>query len=152
MTDIPTIFVDADACPVKMEIVEIANSFSVNCLFVASYAHVSTDPVRAKWKYVDTHKEAVDFYIMNQVSKGDIVVTQDIGLASTVLPFGVYALSPRGTLYSEETIHTALDLRFLSAKARKQGIYGKGPKAFTQQDRDCFVQTLTKILSNFAGI
>lgn len=79
-------------------------------MFVASYAHISTNPVQASWKYVDIHKEAVDLYIMNHVSKGDIV------------------------------------------KARKQGVYGKGLKAFTNEDRNRFVQNLTKILSKFEGI
>lgn len=119
---------------------------------MASYAHISSNPVGSPWKYVDTHKEAVDLYIMNRVSSGDIVVTQDIGLASTLLPKGVYVLSPKGIPFSEETIHTALDLRYLSAKARKQGIYGKGPKTFTVEDRKRFAQSLTKILSNFEGI
>lgn len=81
-----------------------------------------------------------------------MVITQDIGLASTLLPKRVYVLSPKGTSYREETIHTALDLSCLSAKARKQGIYGKGPKAYTVEDRKRFAQSLTKILSNFEGI
>jgi uncharacterized protein len=46
----------------------------------------------------------------------------------------------------------SFDMRYLPAKARKQGIYGKGPKAFTQEDRNRFVQTSTKNLSNFEGI
>jgi uncharacterized protein len=48
-------------------------------MIVASYAHISTNPVQAPLKYVDNHKEAVDLYIMNHLTKGDIVVIQDIG-------------------------------------------------------------------------
>ncbi|WP_090831039.1 MULTISPECIES: YaiI/YqxD family protein [unclassified Bacillus (in: firmicutes)] len=145
---IPTIFVDADSCPVKTEIVEIAKSFSVNVLFVASYAHMMNEYATATWKFVDSTKEAVDLYIMNHVKRGDIAITQDIGLASTLLPQGVYVLSPKGILYEEEKIHTALDLRYLSAKARRQGIHGKGPKPFTNSDRNRFVSELKGILSN----
>lgn len=89
---------------------------------------------------------------MDKVSTGDIMITQDIGLASTQLPKRVYVLSPKGIPLSEGTIHTALDLRYLSAKARKQEIYGEGPKTFTMENRKRFAQSLTKILSNFEGI
>ena len=100
---------------------------------------------------MDSSKEAVDLYIMNHVQTGDIVVTQDIGLASTLLLKGVYVLSPKGKSYDEKDIHTALDLRYLSAKARRKGIYGKGPKPYSREDRSRFVKELTKILSKFEG-
>jgi uncharacterized protein YaiI (UPF0178 family) len=148
---IPTILVDADSCPVKEEIVEIANQFSIKILFVASYNHLSHNSLQVEWKYVDVGKEAADLYIMNHTRKGDIVITQDIGLASTLLPKGVHVLSVRGILFEEKDIQTALDFRYLKAKARKRGDYGKGPKPLTANDRERFVKQLTKILSNFAG-
>ncbi|WP_338421055.1 YaiI/YqxD family protein [Mesobacillus harenae] len=147
----PTVFVDADSCPVKDEIVELTSKYSMEPVFVASYAHVKNDTGREKWIFVDTGKEAADLYIMNAAHRGDVAVTQDIGLASTLLAKGVYVLSPRGILFEEADIQTALDIRYLSAKARRQGMYGKGPKAFTQEDRQRFVTNLTKILSKFAG-
>jgi uncharacterized protein YaiI (UPF0178 family) len=89
---------------------------------------------------------------MNHVKAGDIVVTQDIGLASTLLLKEVHVMSPKGIIFEENEIHTALDMRYLSAKARRRGIYGKGPKPFSQDDRIRFIKQLTKILSNFEGI
>ncbi len=89
---------------------------------------------------------------MNHASKGDIAVTQDIGLASTLIPKGVHVLSPKGILFDETGIQTALDLRYLNAKARKRGVYGKGPKPYNSEDRTKFINQLTKILSKFAGI
>ncbi len=80
----PIIMVDADSCPVKEEIVEIANSFTVDAVFVASYAHMQNDLNGAVWKFIDSSKEAADLFIMNNVKTGDAVVTQDIGLASTL--------------------------------------------------------------------
>ncbi|WP_319942290.1 DUF188 domain-containing protein [Neobacillus rhizosphaerae] len=71
---------------------------------------------------------------MNHASKGNITITQDIGLASTILLKGVQVLSPRGVVFEEKAIQTALDLRFLNAKARKRGVYGKGPKPFQSED------------------
>ncbi|WP_419393677.1 YaiI/YqxD family protein [Cytobacillus praedii] len=144
--------VDADSCPVKEEIVEISNNFSIEVIFIASYAHMKNDLSQANWKFVDSNKEAVDLFIMNHVKAGDIVVTQDIGLASTLLLKEVYVMSPKGIIFEENEIHTALDLRYLSAKARRRGIYGKGPKPFSQDDRIRFINQLTKILSNFEGI
>jgi uncharacterized protein len=74
--------VDADACPVKEEIASFAESFHIKSLFVASYAHLANQP----WVYVDPDKESADLYIMNHVKNNDAVITQDIGLASLVLP------------------------------------------------------------------
>ena len=73
----------------------------LEALFVASYAHMKNDLRGAAWKFVDSSKEAVDLYIMNHVKAFDVVVTQDIGLASTLLLKGVYVLSPRGYLFEK---------------------------------------------------
>jgi uncharacterized protein YaiI (UPF0178 family) len=89
---------------------------------------------------------------MNHTAKGDITITQDIGLASTLLLKGVHVLSPKGILFEENSIQTALDLRYLHAKARRRGVYGKGPKPFQSEDRARFVTELVEILSKFAGI
>lgn len=118
-------------------------------IFVASYAHVSNHSSDERWIYVDNVKEAADLFILNHVNRKDIVVTQDIGLASTLLLKEVFVLSPRGDLYQEKEMETALDLRFLSAKARRKGEYGKGPKPFSKEDRIKFIDQLTMVLSNF---
>lgn len=136
----------------KEEIVEIANRHLVDVVFIASYAHMKTELGQEKWRFVDSSKEAVDLFIMNHVKAGDLVITQDIGLASTLLLKGVKVLSPRGNLFEEKNISIALDLRYLSAKARRRGEYGKGPKPFTKDDRNKFITALIKILSEFEGI
>jgi uncharacterized protein YaiI (UPF0178 family) len=118
-------------------------------VFVASYAHVSIRPSDERWVYVENDREAADLFILNHVNKNDIVVTQDIGLAATLLPKEVYVLSPRGTVYKESQMKTALDMRFLSAKARRRGEYSKGPKPFSKEDRQRFIKLLTAFLSNY---
>lgn len=143
----PKVIVDADSCPVKEEIVEISGNFGVEVLFVASYSHMVNDDLGACWHYVDSIKEAADLFIMNQVQAGDIAITQDIGLASTLLSKRIHVLSPRGTIYHEEDIDSALHMRYLSAKARRQGKYGKGPKPFTEEDRMRFINIFTEFLS-----
>ncbi|PSA93956.1 YaiI/YqxD family protein [Bacillus atrophaeus] len=148
-----TIFVDADACPVKDEILLVASDFNVQVLFVASFEHYQLSRGKEeKWKYVDPHKEAADLYIANHVKPGDIVVTQDIGLASLLLNRKVSVMSERGRLYKEDTIDFALQGRHISGKQRRKGIYSKGPKKLNNQDRERFVTLLQKILSNHEGI
>lgn len=112
---------------------------------------MTSNTLGCEWKYVDTDKESVDFYIMNHTKSGDIVVTQDIGLASTLLLKGVKVIHPRGKIYSESDISVALDMRYLSAKLRRSNKHTKGPKPLTQTDRLYFYENFNKILSNYAG-
>ncbi|MGF3103747.1 YaiI/YqxD family protein [Rossellomorea sp. DUT-2] len=142
---------DADACPVKQEIIKITRGYGFDVVFVASNAHRKNTPDQGRWVYVDSSKEAADLYIMNHVRVHDVLVTQDIGLASLVLPKKVYAISPRGIAYREESIVTALDYRYVAAKERRRGNYGKGPKPFTNEDRETFSISFDKILSEIAG-
>lgn len=146
------LFVDADACPVKQEIVEISEKYAIHVVFVASHAHMTDQFPNCDWKYVDSNKEEVDFYILNHAQKDDVAVTQDIGLASMLLAKGVHVLTVRGKELDERFISTALHMRYLAAKKRRRGIYGKGPKPFTQSDKDKFKKQLLKTLSKIEGI
>ncbi|WP_241156689.1 YaiI/YqxD family protein [Bacillus sp. FJAT-42376] len=146
------ILVDADACPVKEEIVSIGDSHGLETVFVASYNHMTSNDLGKKWVYVDTDKESADLYIVNRVKSGDVVISQDIGLAGLLLKKNVIVLTPRGKHYTEYNIETALQFRYLSAKGRREGIHSKGPKPFLEEDRKNFKDALEKILSNIAGI
>ncbi|NEU32376.1 YaiI/YqxD family protein [bacterium LRH843] len=140
------LYVDADACPVKEEIVDTCQQYSMEMVFVSSYAHRMTLPAPAKVVTVDSDKEAVDMYIMNKVKKGDLCITQDHALASILLSKGVITLSPRGMIYREETIDQMLDARYLSQKQRRMGAKTKGPKAFQKSDRLHFAKQLQNII------
>lgn len=79
---------------------------------------------------------------------GDLCITEDIGLASTLLSKGVYVLSPRGIL-SEEVKSRQLSSFVLFSKTRKvQGLW-KGPKPLSEKDRENFMEEFLKLLSNF---
>ncbi|WP_110111374.1 DUF188 domain-containing protein [Bacillus sp. CGMCC 1.16541] len=132
--------------------VELAHTYRTDLLFIASYAHVQSNPIGGEWKYVDADKEAVDLYIVNHAKRHDIVVTQDTALASILLKSGVYVISPRGKQYSEEDMNTVLFFRYVSAKERRAGRYPKGPKSFTEEDRQRFRKSLSRLLSKLAGI
>ncbi|WP_342666998.1 YaiI/YqxD family protein [Priestia koreensis] len=146
------VFVDADACPVKKEISTIADVLNVAVIYVASYNQASAHNAEGEWKYVDAEKEAADLYIMNQAKPQDVAVTQDIGLASILVKQGVNVLSPRGRYFEEKDMSEALFMRYVSAKERRAGHYGKGPKRFTDRDRERFKETFQKLLSKLAGI
>ena len=66
---------------------------------------------------------------------GDIVVTQQYRSGFDIITKGSLRLSPKGISYEEKSIHTALDMRYLSAKARRKEVYGKGPKPYTHEGR-----------------
>lgn len=148
----PKIYVDADACPVKNEISELANKHGLDLIFVASYNHQTSQTYGGKWVYVDTGKEAADLYIINHAGPSDITVTQDIGLAGLLVKKNVIVLTPKGKQYTDTNIETALQFRYLSAMERKSGNYLKGPKKLTEADKHAFTCQLEKILSKHAGI
>ncbi|EAG4182957.1 YaiI/YqxD family protein [Listeria monocytogenes] len=144
----PQILVDADACPVKTEIKQVAEEFQLEVTFVASFNHYSVNTGGENWIFVDTGKESADMRMMNLAKKGDIIITQDIGLASILLAKGTFVFSNRGELYREEEMSLMLDIRYRHAKERQQGKYSKGPKAMSEQDRSLFKDRLTTFLQN----
>lgn len=141
------IIVDADACPVKNEIADAAIRFGVPVVMVASYDHRLEAREGVAIVQVDRSDQSVDLYIANRIAAGDILVTQDFGLATIGLAKRAIALSNRGQTYTDRTIDFLLENRHESAKQRRGGKYGKGPKPFTEQDRQSFLQTLTKLLT-----
>ncbi|SFG08822.1 YaiI/YqxD family protein [Sporolactobacillus nakayamae] len=140
-----TLFVDADACPVKNEILTIAHTFDLDTVFVASYASYSANR-EGTWVFVDQEKEAADLYIVNHVSPNDVVVTQDIGLAGLLTKRNVFVLSIRGQLINEKNVEALLDRRYQSYHALNAGERVRGPKPFTSQNRKYFSEALIKLL------
>ncbi|MBC6315348.1 YaiI/YqxD family protein [Listeria grandensis] len=137
------LFIDADACPVKDELRKLAKKYDLSLTFVASYNHFSINlPPGEEWIFVDTDKESADIRILNLAKSGDIVVTQDIGLASMLIAKDVAAFSNRGEEYRESEMAMMLDMRYLHAKERRQGKYSKGPRAMSFQDNENFLQRL----------
>lgn len=140
------IIVDADASPVKNEVIRIGKEFNVSVILVASFAHFMSDIEGAKLIYVDKSDQSVDLYIANLVKRGDLIVTDDYGLAALLLKPGVRVISSRGSEYTEQNISALLSKRHESAKLRRSGHKTKGPKPFTNDTREKFVENLRKIL------
>lgn len=143
------VLVDADACPVKREIVAIAREFGLTVWFLASIAHHSSRLLGGPdvhWHFVDKGPQSVDLEILNRLHPGDVVVTQDIGLAALVLGGRGKALTPRGYVFDEATINGMLETRHLEAKARQAGKRCKGPKSFNSAERTSFSVSFRAIL------
>ena len=119
------IVVDADGCPVVKQSIELAKEFGIEALVVKNYAHVIEDDY-ATIVTVDISSDSADYYIVNNVSKGDIVVTQDYGLAAMALSRGAICINQNGLVISDRNIDTVLDRRRINREARrKDGKYTK---------------------------
>ncbi|SEQ80231.1 YaiI/YqxD family protein [Piscibacillus halophilus] len=144
------IYVDADACPVKDIIIEEAGKRNLEVVLVRSYSHFSNqiEANHVKTVYVDSENEAADYKMMQLVGHGDVVVTQDYGLASLLLAKQCTVLHHKGFIYTPEKMDTLLNSRYASAMVRKSGGRTKGPKAMTKHDREKFRQQFQKVISN----
>ncbi len=136
------IVVDADACPYKEEIISLSEKYKIELFFVFSHSHISEYPRQVKTVVVDNHKEAADLAIANLISKGDLVLTQDYGLAAMVLAKQSLVLLTNGTIVDDHNIEQLLFFRHSSAKNRKKRVRIKGSGKLTQADRDRFVSAL----------
>jgi len=117
------IFVDADACPVKDIIINVAKKYNISVTMVTNTSHIISNGY-SKNIVVDKQNDSADFEIINRLHKGDIVVTQDYGLASLALGKDAYVINQNGLEYTDENIDMLLLQRFLNKKARVNGARG----------------------------
>lgn len=142
------ILIDGDACPVKDIIIEEAIKREIPVTIVTSFAHFSNapQPPGVKTVYVDSGADAADFKIIQLAKRGDLLVTQDYGLASLALPKGLTVLHHKGFAYDNSNMERLLEDRYMSAMVRKSGKRTKGPKPYTDADRHTFRMLLTSKL------
>ena len=144
-----TLFVDADACPVTREAISVARSAGWPVVVVAnSSQNLERLASRKGVEVVQVSQgaDAADFAIIERLAPGDIVVTQDIGLAAMVLGRGAHALSPRGRRFHQASIDAELLVRHEEKKLRRAGGRHGGPSAFTDEDREHFSETLEWVI------
>lgn len=127
------ILVDADACPVKDIITEIGKTYNIQVLMFIDTSHILCDNY-CEIITVDKGKDSVDIHLINKVEKGDIVVTQDYGLASLVLGKKAYAINQNGLIYTNDNIDKLLFERHLGQKSRKAGLKTKNIRKRTLDD------------------
>jgi len=141
-----TVFIDADGCPVVDIAVRLSNQASVDCIIICDTAHVF-EKEGAKTITVSSGKDSVDFVLVNMIKKGDIVVTQDYGLAAMCLARGAYPISQNGMVYTNGNIDALLMQRHTAKKIRMSGGRLKGPSKRTQEQDRAFEKAFKKLLN-----
>lgn len=139
------IIVDADACPVKEAIVKIANQHHLSVIMVSSTEHLISTP-GTEIVMVDNHSQSADIYIANQCQSGDIVVTQDYGLAAIVMARGASAINLFGNTYTDDNIDQLLMQRYLNQKARKAREKTSKTSPRTREDNNSFEIGFKKLI------
>jgi hypothetical protein len=137
-----TIYVDADACPVKDEVYRVAERYGL-AVFVVSNSWIRVP--RVPWitlTVVEAGADAADDWIAERVSVGDVVITADIPLAERSLKAGAQALHPNGKAFTAQNIGSALASRSIGEHLRSMGEITRGPAPFTAADRSRFLQAL----------
>lgn len=119
--------IDADGCPVVAQTVAIAKQFEFEVVIYCDTSHeISIEGIETK--IISKGADAVDFALLKDVDKGDIVVTQDYGLAAMVLAKNAFVIDQNGREFTQENIDQLLFTRHLGQKIRQAGGRTKGPK------------------------
>ncbi len=147
-----TIYLDADASPVKEQVYRVAARYGVELVVVSNGRLRIPDlpGLRARQMTVPDTPDAADDWIAEQIVPGDLVLTADIPLAARAIEKGVEALDFRGGSYNPNRIGDALTSREINAHLRSIGLITGGPSAFTQRDRGLFASKLDAVVSRMA--
>lgn len=142
----PRVYVDADACPVKDEVVKVARRHGLSVTFVSNGGlRPSRDPMIQN-VVVGTGADAADDWIVERAGADDIVVTADILLAARALARGARVMGPGGTAFTQESIGMAVAMRALNQQLRETGaIRGTNPQ-FSARDRSRFTEALELVV------
>lgn len=140
------IYVDADGCPVVDEAVEVAKKYELEIIIVKNYAHEIADSY-ATVVSVDISRDSADFYIVNRIKKGDIIITQDYGLAAMCLSKEAIPINQNGLVFSTNNIDGMLNRRHLHQQLRRQNkYYGKAKKRTSEADKE-FEKSLGSLIT-----
>jgi uncharacterized protein YaiI (UPF0178 family) len=146
--EMATIYVDADACPVKDEVLKVAGRHRVPVALVSNGGiRPGRDPL-VTTVIVPEGPDAADRWIAERAGPGDICVTADIPLAARCIEAGAQALKPDGEAFTPANIGNRLAMRDLMADLRAANplAAGGGGRGFTRADRSRFLQTLDRMV------
>lgn len=141
------ILVDADGCPVVKETIAIAKEHGTEVTLFCDTSHIMSSDY-AEVITVSKGADSVDFFLVNRVSDGDIVVTQDYGLAAMVLSKGGRPITQNGMIIDDKNLFMLLTTRYESKKARMAGAHLKGPKKRTADNDKTFLSALKSMLES----
>ena len=141
------LFIDGDSCPVVDIAITLCREFSIPCFLLCDTSH-RFQREGAMTLVFDKGADSVDFSLVNRVSPGDLVVTQDYGLASMCLAKRAVPIHQDGWIYSDANIDALLFSRHQSKKLRNAGVRMKGPKKRTAAQDQAFAACLRTLLQN----
>ena len=146
------IYVDADACPVTRIVEKLAKKYEISCVLLCDTNHVLTSDY-SEVVIVGAGADAVDFKLISLLSKGDICVSQDYGVAAMALGKGCYAIHQSGRWYTDENIDQMLMERHLAKKARRSSKKNhlKGPSKRTPEDDRRFEESFERLIQKVIG-
>ena len=144
------ILIDADGCPVVDITVKLGQKYNIETIIMCDTSHI-INKIGIETIVLSKGMDSVDFALVNKVNKGDIIVTQDYGLAAMALSKGGYPINQNGMIYSNENIDQLLFKRHLSKKIRNSGHKIKGPKKRSKEDDIKFKHSLTLLIENIKG-
>ena len=144
------ILVDADACPVVRIVERIAQKNGIPCVLLCDTNHVLESDY-SEVRTIGAGADAVDFALINLCRKGDIVVTQDYGVAALALGKGAQAIHQSGKWYTEDNIDQMLMERHLAKKERmgKGKHHLRGPAKRTKEDDVRFQESFEKMILKY---
>ncbi len=139
------VIVDGDGCPDLDGIIDVCKSRNTEVVVYADYAHC-INKEDCKIIICDIGKDSADMKILNDIQRGDVLISQDYGLSSMALMKGVFVLHVSGTIIHSENIEMLLMSRYLSAKERKKNNRVKGPAARTKEVSEYFLKQLENVI------
>ena len=141
------IFIDGDACPVVKQAEIIAKKYNLKVTLLCDTNHILTSDYSEIF-VVGAGMDAVDFVLVNKCKKGDIVITQDYGVAAMALGKGAFGINQNGRLYTNENIDRLLMERHIAKSLRKASSKNhlKGPKKRTHEDDLKFCESFEKLI------
>ena len=140
-----TVLIDADGCPVVDIAVKLCCNYQIPCLLLCDTAHI-LHREGADTLIFDKGADSVDFALVNRAKKGDIVITQDYGLASMCLGRQARVLHQDGWEYTAYNISGLMEQRHAAKKHRLAGGRTKGPSKRTKQQDDAFTTAFDTLL------
>jgi len=147
-----TLFIDADACPVKDEALKVAERHNIQMVLVSNRGFRTGGHPLMRSVMVPEGPDAADIWIAENIEAGDVCVTNDIPLASRCVEVDAYAISPTGKVFDQNSIGMSLAMRDLMTDLRATGEITSGSKAFSKQDRSNFLNAMETLIRKAKAI
>ena len=139
------LLIDADACPVVDIAIDIAKEYRLECILLCDTAHYFNRE-GARTVVLGQGADSVDFALVNMVQNGDIVITQDYGLAAMCLARKSAVLNQNGMVYHDGNMDSLLASRHMGQKIRRSGGRTKGPAKRKKEQDEMFANQLRKLI------